>query len=363
MARIAFAGALVVLVALPLHAQARDTSTKVTWGAFVDAYYAWDFGEPASFDRSFASGVLFGTQPARHNEFNVNLAFVEARLDGQRVHGRFALQAGTSVQSNYLGEPAIGTVSGPSLARLIQEAYAGARVSDNLWIDGGIFLSHIGMESWSSRDNVTYTRSLVGDYSPYYEAGVRVALTRGKLASQFVVVNGWQSISENNAGKGVGVRLDYAMSARTTVSYFNLFSDEAGNLLRSYHGLGLRRVAGKTTVVAEGDFGTQAGSAGGATTAWGGGTLMLRQQVRKAFALVGRAERFRDSKQTIVATGVAGAPLDANGVSFGVDATPAPRLLWRTELRFVGNKTAVFSDGGLPSKSNTVAVSSLALKF
>ena len=45
--------------------------------------------------------ALFTTQPARHNEFNVNLAFVEAKLDGQRVARPLALQAGTSVQSNY----------------------------------------------------------------------------------------------------------------------------------------------------------------------------------------------------------------------------------------------------------------------
>ena len=63
-------------------------------------------------DRSFASGVLFTTQPARHNEFNVNLAFIDAKHEGARVHGRVALQAGTSVRSNYAGEPATGVIGG-----------------------------------------------------------------------------------------------------------------------------------------------------------------------------------------------------------------------------------------------------------
>ena len=65
------------------------------------------------------------------------------------------MQAGTSVQANYASEPTLGTVSGPDLARNIQEAYVGYRVTDKLWIDEGIYFSHIGFESWISRDNWT----------------------------------------------------------------------------------------------------------------------------------------------------------------------------------------------------------------
>lgn len=166
-----------VVLAFPVVTQARgsapDTSAKVTFGGFVDGYYAWDFGRPPSFDRSFAGGTVFTTQPPWHNEFNVNLVFVEARLDAPRVRGRLALQAGTSVQSNYSGEPTNGSVSGSSLARNLQEAYAGVKLGSTVWVDAGIFYSHVGMEGWVSRDNPTYTRSLVADYSPYYQSGVK----------------------------------------------------------------------------------------------------------------------------------------------------------------------------------------------
>lgn len=81
------------------HAQAapNDTAVRLTVGAFVDAYYAWDTGRPPSFDRSFAGGAPFTTQPTRHNEFNINLAFIEAAVRGARLRGRLALQTGTSV--------------------------------------------------------------------------------------------------------------------------------------------------------------------------------------------------------------------------------------------------------------------------
>ena len=71
-----------------------DTAVTVAFGGFVDSYYAYDFGRPVNFDRPFT------TQAVRHNEFNVNLAYVEAKVSGPRVRGRLALQAGTSVQSN-----------------------------------------------------------------------------------------------------------------------------------------------------------------------------------------------------------------------------------------------------------------------
>src|SRR5215472_7350286 len=91
-----------------------DTSTKRTLSGFVDTYYAWDFDRPHTFDRAYT------TQPARHAEFNVNLAFIEGKVAGPRYRGRLALQWGTSVQANYAGEPKLGSVSGPSVSQFIQ---------------------------------------------------------------------------------------------------------------------------------------------------------------------------------------------------------------------------------------------------
>jgi hypothetical protein len=363
--------ALVVPCALSAQGSPTDTSIKVTFGGFVDGYYAWDFGRPASFDRSFAGGTVFTTQPARHNEFNVNLAFVDAKLDGPRVRGRLALQAGTSVQSNYSGEPGNGQVSGPSLARNIQEAFAGVKLGNNVWVDGGIFYSHMGMEGWVSRDNPTYTRSLVAEYSPYYQSGAKLTWTASpKLIAQLDVVNGWQNISENNSGKGAGIRLDLTPTSRTTLSYYNFFSDEAGNRLRTFNGIGAKVTSGRMTVLGEIDLGTQGNSArDGGSASWYGFTAIARAQMTSTLGLSGRAERYDDKNQVIVGTGVAnGAPngaFRANGGSIGLDVSPQARLLWRTEWRGFSNKSAIFPDGksGGPQKGNAFVVSSLAMTF
>lgn len=351
-----------------------DTAPRITVGAFVDGYFAWDFGRPTSLDRSFAGGTPFTTQPSRHNEFNVNLAFVEAKLDAPHYRGRLALQAGTSVQSNYAGEPTRGTVSGASLGRMIQEATAGVKLADNVWVDGGIFYSHMGMETWASRDNPTYTRSLVADYSPYYQSGVKLTWTpTPKLTAQLDVVNGWQNISENNSGKGAGVRLDYAATTSRTLSYYNFFSSESGSKLRTFNGVGVKQTSGKLTLLGEADYGTQSkGSVGGQAT-WYGWTAVARVQTAATVAIVFRAEGYDDPDQVIVSTGshalgitsIPNPSLRARGGSVGLDITPYSRIAWRTELRGLRNDRALFPDGTnpSPSRNSIVAVSSLSLTF
>ncbi|MEO8333705.1 MAG: porin [bacterium] len=360
---------LAALIAAPSFAGAQapaapDTTPKITFGGFVDGYYAFDFNRPANFDRSFT------TQPARHDEFNVNLAFVEAKLDAPRIRGRLALQAGTSVQSNYAGEPRNGSVSGPDLARLIQEAVVGTKIADDLWVDGGIFFSHIGMESFISRDDPMYTRSLVADYSPFYETGAKVTWqATPALSAQVVVVNGWQNISETNAAKSAGVRLDYTASPSTSLSYYNYIGNEAPDSVlhrqvRFFNGVGVKsNVTPDVLVLAQFDYGTQGHASGSGSSNWYGGMLTARYQATAKAAVVGRVERYQDKDQMIIVTGVADG-FRANGASIGLDVSPQPRVLWRTELRGFHGEHAVFPQHDASrSKSDVFVVTSLGMTF
>ena len=343
---------------------APDTTTKITVGGFIDSYYAFDFNRPANFDRAFT------TQPARHNEFNVNLAFMEVKLDAPRTRARLALQAGTSVQSNYSGESRNGNISGPNLSRSIQEAVVGAKLADNLWIDGGVFLSHIGMESFISRDNPIYTRSLVADYSPYYESGAKLTWTpTSTVTAQLDVVNGWQVISETNSAKSVGIRVDVAQSATTTYSYFNYIGDDAPDSaarrqIRFYNGVGAKvNITPEFQVMAEADYGTQQRATGSGSASWYGSMLIGRYQMMANAALTGRVEVFRDKDQVVVVTGQPDG-LRATGASIGLDVTPAPRVLWRSELRGYQGEGAVFPmNRARFSKNDAFIVTSLGLSF
>lgn len=352
---------LMVSAILPglLQAQsAPDSTVRVRFGAFVDLYYAWDGSRPAGLDRPYT------TQPARHNEFNVNLAHIEAMVSGERVRGRLAMQVGTSVQSNYAAEPRVGTVSGPDLARHIQEAVVGVRVASTLWVDGGIFFSHVGGESWISRDNLTYTRSLIADYSPYYQSGVKLVWQpRPTVSAQLNVVNGWQLISENNSDKSAGIRLDWQVTKALTLSTYNLFGNEQptgeARQHRYFHGASVRWTPREAMAV-QGtcDAGTQ--SLGDRRGNWYGCAIAGRRYISRTTALVARLERYADPRQVIVSTsGSAG--LVANGASLGADVTLAPGMLWRTEWRALRSTQPVFPGNNRPGRGNQVFVTSLAL--
>jgi hypothetical protein len=338
-------------------AQQDAVGAGVAFGAFVDAYYAYDFGRPPDGDR------VYTTQPARSEEFNVNLAFIDAVLSGDRVRGRLALQAGTGVQSNYAAEPTRGSVSGPEVAQFIQEAVAGVRLRQGLWLDGGIFFSHIGQEGWISRDNPTYTRSLTADFTPYYQAGVKLSWqATPSLSARLDIVNGWQNISENNRSKAFGVRVEWLASPGLLLGYDNFVGNEQPDSLPA-----ATRVFNEVFARYSPRDGTDlwvtanVGLEEGAT--WYSVTLVGRQHLSAAVAIAARVERYADPDQVIVLTdGPFG--FEAWGASLGVDVAIAGRALWRSELRGMRTRDPLLPDGdGPPRETGGVVVSSLAITF
>jgi hypothetical protein len=365
--------ALLLPAALPAQqdtaAVRKDTTVTVTFGGYVDTYFT------VQFDRDDVGDIPFLTQAVRNQEFNINLMFLDARLSGPRLRGRVALQAGTAVLANYAGEPQIGLFSGPLLARHIQEATAGYYVGDNVWIDAGIYFSHIGSESWISRDSWTYTRSLVAEWSPYYETGVKATWTPSpKFTGLFTVVNGWQNIAETNNNKGVGIRLDYAPTSAITLSYSNFIGNELADTLegetRFFNDIGVKVLFGDYAgLMGNFDWGTQG------DFDWYGYAVIGRIKVAPMVAVVGRVERYSDPDQVLIVTGL----LDgfvSNGFSIGVDLAPpagflgigpASRFLWRTEFRALPGDNAFFPRFGLGATrfedNQSFLVTSLALTF
>lgn len=64
---------------------------------------------------------------------------------------------------------------------------------NNLWLDAGIFGSHIGFESAISKDCWTLTRSLFAENSPYYLSGTKLTYNPNEHWEFAVIIcNGWQ---------------------------------------------------------------------------------------------------------------------------------------------------------------------------
>lgn len=103
------------------------------------------------------------------NEVSINLAFIKVHYANDNVRLNLALMTGTYPQANLAAEP--------SILRNVFEANAGVQItrSANLWIDAGVFPSHIGFETAVAKDNWTLTRSISAENSPYYESGAKIS--------------------------------------------------------------------------------------------------------------------------------------------------------------------------------------------
>jgi hypothetical protein len=251
----------------------------------------------------------------------------------------------------------------------MQEAYVGVRAAESLWIDGGIFFSPIGFESWISLDNPTYTRSLTADYTPYYLSGVRATWQPSATVTTTVqLVNGWQRMSENNDGKALVARVDWAASPRLALGASAFVGDEqprgAGARLRQFGQLLLRATPREGT---EGwvtiDGGTEAGR-GAPARRWWSVTAIGRQRLTDAVSLSARVERYGDPRGVVLSLGDGlGGPMLTGG-STGVDVRLPGGALWRSEVRVLRADQRLFParPGAQPTRDDVVVTTSLALR-
>ncbi len=155
------------------------------WNIFLDTYYSYDFNKPQNHDKP-----SFMYNHKRHNEFNINLALIKSSYNANKVRANLGLMVGTYPEYNLAAEP--------GLLKQIYEANLGTKVFNqiNLWIDAGVFPSHIGFESAISKECWTLTRSILAENSPYYEAGIRGSYTskNEKWYLSILLLNGWQRI-------------------------------------------------------------------------------------------------------------------------------------------------------------------------
>jgi Putative beta-barrel porin-2, OmpL-like. bbp2 len=331
-----------------LHAQTESKPEPLTVGAFADAYYAYDFNNLPTRYRPYATQPYFDKEPA------LNLGFVDARLSTDELRGRLAFQYGSSVVSNYAAAPEL-------FWRYIQEAVVGYKVADGLWIEGGIYLSHIGLESWISRDNWTYTRSLIAEYSPYYQEGVKLSYEISpEWSAQVHVLNGWQNISDDR-NPALGTQISFVPSAETSLTYNTFIGYESGH--RFFNDFVFKqKLTESLSLAASIDVGFQKRIEQDDTAVWHGWALIGQYKVSEPLRIAGRVERYSDPEQVIL-TSLGASQFSVTALSVNVDVDVTKSLLWRTEYRVFLDDDNVFPKGSGFSGHESFVVTSLTYTF
>jgi hypothetical protein len=346
---------LLWLLACGADAQAPDSLAPFTLSGAVDVYYGYDFSKPAGRDRRYT------TQAYRHNEFNLNWAYLQADYRAERVRATLALQTGTYVQANYAAEP-------NALTRLIAQANAGVRLREGVWLDMGVLPSHIGYESTFSADNELYTRALMAENSPYYETGARLtAALSAQLTLQLLVLNGWQTIVETNSAKSLGLGISYTPTGQLTLSYNNYYGNEAPDgtapKRRHFHNAyASYAFSDRLSVAGSMDYGRQEMLLSTTKASWYAGMVLAQYRVTPALSVAGRVEHYNDRRQLVVSTGTPNG-FQTTSATVGVDYVPAPNFLLRLEARGYDSADRVFEGGGKSHDKNLLLVTSLSIKL
>jgi hypothetical protein len=263
-----------------------------------------------------------------------------------------ALQFGTSVNANYQYESTGEKYSNQFSVRNLQEAFAGYRLFDKLWLDAGIFFGHIGFESWISHDNWNYTRTLQAENTPYYASGARLSYEPNKaLTLQLLVLNGWQTITSTNRDKSFGTQIAYEFDSKSKIS-FNTFAgnvapDENTTQYRFYNNLIFQYLATENWHFAIMlDAGAQKNADNNSYRNWYVGALYARYLISKYFATALRLEYFIDADQVMVATATPRG-FQVAGATLNFDYMPEAAYRLRVEYRNFFSKDGIyrFSDG------------------
>jgi hypothetical protein len=327
---------------------------------YVEAYYLYDFNQPVNNTRP-----PFVYSHNRHNEVNVNLGFIRGAYTTDHVRANLAIMAGTYANANLAAEPGV--------LRNIYEANAGVRLSatKNVWVDAGIFSSHIGFESAVGKDCWTLTRSIMADNTPYYEAGAKVSYTtdNGKWFVSGLILNGWQRIQrvDGNSLPSFGTQVTYKPSDKVTLNsstFIGTDKPDSVRQLRYFHNLyGIFQVSKTVGITLGIDYGLEEKSPeNGSTNTWISPIIIARFVLTDKLALAVRGEYYDDKHGVIIATGTPHG-FKTSGVSANVDYQLHANAVWRMEIRHFKSKDAIFENKQDVSKNNTFVATALAISF
>lgn len=333
----------------------------LTISGYAEVYYQYDANNPLNNKRP---GFVYSHN--RNNEVSLNLAYIKANYSTEQLRANLAFGVGSYMNTNYVSEP--------DVLKNIYEANIGFKISQkhDLWIDAGIFSSHLGFESAVGKDNWTLTRSLFADNSPYFETGAKISYTSpsGKWFMSGLILNGWQRIQrvEGNSTPAFGHQLTYKPNAKLILNSGSFIGNDKPDSIRQmryFHNLyAIYQINEKFGITAGFDIGAEQKAKGSsAYNTWYTPVLVVKYNATDKFSLTARGEYYQDKGGVIIATGTPNG-FKTFGYSLNADYIILPNLVWRTEIKNLSSKDDVFVKRNESHTANSfTATTALAIIF
>jgi len=340
---------------------AQEENKPLKISGYAEIYYQFDANNPKNNSRP-----PFIYSHNRNNEVNLNLGFIKANYETEKLRANLSLATGTYMNANYSAESGV--------LKNIYEANVGVKISKskNLWIDAGILPSHIGFESAISKDCWALTRSLQAENSPYFESGAKISYTSnsGKWFLSGLILNGWQRIQrvDGNSTLAFGHQLAYKPSEKITLNSSSFIGNDKPDSLRQmryFHNLyGIFQLTDKFALTTGFDIGAEQKAKGSDQyNVWYSPVIIAKFSPTEKLSFAVRGEYYQDKKGVIIATGTNNG-FQTFGYSLNADYWILPNLVWRTEVKNLNSKDQIFLNRNEAFKDNNFsAVTSLAVSF
>ena len=353
-------------ICLTVVAQSNDTTEKqnsaaIQLSGYAEIYYQHNTNGPVT-----NNDASFVYSHDNNKQLSVNLAFVKAAYKRDRIRANLALALGSYMRANYAGEQGI--------YKQVLEANFGWKLSkdNNLWLDAGVFSSHIGFESAIGKDCWTLSRSIAADNSPYFETSVKLSYTspNEKWFMSALLLTGWQRIQmlKGNSSPSFGHQIQYKPNSKWTINSSSFIGNPTAGIkgvMRYFHNFyAIYQWSNRIGLIGGFDLGLQTNTQTKRGQIWYTPVLILQYAASDHMKVALRTESYQDANDGVmIATGTPQG-FRVKGISLNVDYAISKHILWRAEIKQLQSRDFIFTQQGhLPTQNLFTALTAFAVSF
>ena len=329
---------------------------KIGITGYVETYYSHDLKSSESHQKP-----SFIYSHHRTNEFSVNVAMLSAKYRSEWIRSDLSMAVGSYMNANYANEEGVW--------KNVYEANLGFKLmkEQDLWLDMGVLPSHIGGESAISINNISLTRSLSAENSPYFETGARLSYSskNGRLYISVLALNGWQRIQLPNSIRNLsfGQQIQYKPNESILLNSSLYIGDEGNDSTRFFHDFYVQfNLNQRLNILVNLDNGLQKQPFTDRTNVWWNTGIQSNYLINSNIKLNGRFEYFGDDDGVIFGQ-FENKGVNMYGYSGGIDFEIYKNLICRAEFRKLKPIDSIKEDENGKRRDLTSITTSLGFQF
>lgn len=303
----------------------------VSISGYTDVYYAY-YSDSVGTDQYQKFPVI----SPKSNVFGINIVQLSAQYTTDKIRATTTFHYGD-----------IPTGAWSSVNNILQEANIGFRLHKKIWLDAGLFKTHIGTEALLPKDNIASSLALISYYEPWFQSGVKLTYNANDQWQLCLhVLNGYNEFNDNNRFKSIGIAIGYTINSNGTINYNNMLGDELPDSRTTHHLRFLNNLVFnyQLTSVLKTSIGVDYMIQQHATlpderktAAAYGGIFAVKYQIKPMIALYARAELFSDKHGFLTGTFLNTenelTGLKATGITAGMEYKATSNSYIRLEAR------------------------------